>query len=366
VFALKSTYLNCAYMGPMPLPAKKRVEEWLTPLTDPAFSNFEERLKILSDVREKLASLLGTSPLNIALGGSVSEMVGHVANGLELHQGDNVVLMENDFPSMILPWMVLSEHKGFHVRLVPRDKFLRPDQLESVMNDRTRFVGCSHVMFNTGIRLPIAEIGKICRKNEVTFLADTSQSFGAIRVPADAVANVDILVGVGYKWLLGPYGTAYAYFSDRALQKVRRSHAHWLASANVRSTESLLDYTTDTLPGAVKFDRGEAPVYLLNAAMDASLGVLLDQNLDKIEHHNMDLARYFLESLPTGYESLSTIETLSPIICFKSLKVDSGEMKKRLAKAGIDISLREGYLRASFHFFNDRKQVDQLLGVLEN
>jgi selenocysteine lyase/cysteine desulfurase len=265
---------------------------------------------------------------------------------------------------MILPWMVVAELKGFHITMLPREYFLDPSKLEEKIDGRTRYVGCSHVMFNTGIRLPVAEIGKICRKNEVLFLADTSQSFGAIRISSEIVKNVDILVGVAYKWLLGPYGSAYGYFSARALKEVRRTHASWAVSANMRSTESLLDYTTDTLPGARKFDRGEAPTYLINAALDGALDTILEKDLGKIEEHNMNLARHFLANLPEGFQTYSTPGTLSPIVCFKSPKEDSAALKARLAKEGIDLTVREGYLRASFHFFNTKAEVGRLLAAL--
>ena len=175
MFNLKHTYLNSAYMGPMPALAKARVQEWLESLQDPAFTNFEARLKFLERVREKIGRLLGAPSRNIALGASVSEFTGHVANGLELHPGDNVVLMDGDFPSMILPWMVASEARGFQVRRLPREVFLNPEKFAAELNDRTRYAGCSHVMFNTGLQLPVAKLGRICRKNGVLFLADTSQ-----------------------------------------------------------------------------------------------------------------------------------------------------------------------------------------------
>jgi cysteine desulfurase/selenocysteine lyase len=90
-----------------------------------------------------------------------------VANGVKLHRSDNVILMDYDYPSMILPWMVMAEIKGFQVRLLPRETFLNPEHLQKEINGRTRYVACSHVMFNTGILLPIAELGKVCRKKEV-------------------------------------------------------------------------------------------------------------------------------------------------------------------------------------------------------
>jgi len=366
MFDLKSIYFNSAYLGPMPLRSRTRIEEALQQALDPAFIQFEERIKILNEVRARFAKLLGAPAENVAVSTSVSELVGHVANGIELHQGDNVVLMDGDYPSMILPWLVVAEIKGFQVRLLPRETFFQPELLESELNDRTRFVACSHVMFNTGLTLPIADLAKVCRKKEILFLADTSQSFGALAISPEIVNNVDILVGVAYKWLLGPYGSAYGYFSARALKEIRRTHASWLVSANSKSTESLLGYTTETKPGACRFDRGQSPAFLVNAGLIGALDVLLDQGLEQIEKHNMALAQYFLENLPASYSPLSQAGNISPIVCVKPQDEDASQVRSRLALEKIDVSLREGYLRTAFHFFNTRQQVDTLLSVLEN
>ena len=357
MFELKSTYLNTAYMGPMPLGAKAKVEQAVREALDPAFSNFEERLQVVERVRAKFAKLLGVSPQNIALGGSVSEMVGHVANGLELHQGDNVVLMQGDYPSMVLPWMVMAELKGFQIHFCTPEEFTRPESLP--INDRTRFVGCSHVMFNSGAILPINHLGRHCRNKGVLFMADTSQSLGAVEVDT---SDVDILVGVAYKWLLGPYGTAYGYFNATALKEVRRTQAAWLVSANMKSTESLLDYTTEVVPGARRFDRGQSPTYLLNAALEGALDVILEKGLHHITAHNVALAHHFVEGLPKNFKRASS--TVTPIVCFKDPARDSATLKRQLAQKNIDVSLREGFLRASFHLFNTRAQVDDLLAAL--
>jgi len=363
-FDLRSTYLNTSYMGPMPNHARKMVETALDQAADPAALDFESRKQYLVEVRSRLANLLGVNTNSVAISTSVSELIGHIANGLPLTVGDDVIVMEGDYPSMVLPWMVAAENRGFELRRLPREVFQHPEKLKREIKSRTRFVGCSHVMFNTGLQLPIAELGRVCRQTGALFFADTSQSFGGMRITPDMIANVDGLIGVAYKWLLGPYGSAYGYFSDRALESIRRTHASWLVSANSQSTEFLLDYTTKTIPGACRFDRGESPTYLINAALSGALSVLQQVGLASIESHNLSLAREFMESLPKGFDHLSDREYLTPIICVKPRAESAAQCKQRLAEAHVDVSLREGYLRFAFHFFNSSSQVQAVVGIL--
>jgi selenocysteine lyase/cysteine desulfurase len=366
MFELKSVYLNSAYMGPLPTVAKDRVSEMAERCLDPAFWRYDDWFKISDIIRSRYAKLLGCHSDFIALSTSVSELVSHVANGLSLTDDDEVVLMNGDYPSMILPWMVAATRIGFKIRMLEVEDFLEPARLKSNLSKNVRLVGVSHVLFNTGAKLPIDAIGAICRENESLFLSDVSQSFGGMTIPSKALQSVDILVGVGYKWLLGPYGSAFGYFSVRALAKVERSHATWLVSPNSKSSENLLNYSISTLSGARRFDRGQTPSFLISAALDGSLGLIQEVGLDKIEQHNSGLVQYFLNSMPKGNIVATPLDFLSNIVCVKPKKLEPMEMKDRLARDGVDVSVREGHLRVSFHFFNQVTDVDKLLTVLDH
>lgn len=364
MFELKSDYFNSAYLGPTPVLARRRVEESLRQTMDPAFFLYDDWYKFTDEIRARFGKLLGAPADHIALSTSVSELVSHVANGLELHAGDEVILLDGDYPAMVLPWMLAAEYRGFQIHRLPLEDFLQPHNLRRHFTDRTRYVGCSHVMFNTGTQLPIAEIGKLCRENGVLFLADTSQSFGGMTITKEIVTNVDILVGVAYKWLLGPYGSAYGYFSDSALKSVRRTHANWLVAPSSKQSENLLNYTLETLPGARKFDRGQSSSYLITAALGGALDVILETGLAQIEKHNRKLVDNFLENLPNHFEIAGHPEYLSNIVCIKPPNEDAMAAKLRLKKKNIDVSVREGFLRIAFHFFNTEEQVQKLLREL--
>jgi cysteine desulfurase / selenocysteine lyase len=83
--------------------------------------------------------------------------------------------------------------------------------------------------------------------------------------------------------------------------------------------------------------------------------------LENIETHNLKLAAQFLQSLPKGYEVAGG---LNPIVCIKPTKIDALELKEKLVRNQVDVSLREGWVRISFHFFNTPEQVERLLALL--
>jgi selenocysteine lyase/cysteine desulfurase len=364
MFELTSTYLNAAYMGPTPLRAKQYVEDILKSTMDPSLTNFEARMRLLEEIRADFADLLNARADNVAISTSVSELVGHVVNGMDLEPGDNVIVMDGDYPSLVLPWMLAAENRGIRLIRLPLQKFLEPAQLREEIDDRTRLIACSHVMFNTGLRLPIEEIGKVAHEKNVMFLTDVSQSFGGSRIRREILDHVDILVCVGYKWLLGPYGSAFGYFNDRALKEIRRTHATWTVSVNSANTENLLNYTLETLPGARKFDRGETSSYLICAGLKGALEVIKERGLEKIETHNQALVHHFIEGLPKNFEVLAPPEFRSNIICVKPLSGDVQKLKQALLEQNIQISVREGAVRFSFHLYNTRTQIDDTLKCL--
>ncbi|MBX3020460.1 MAG: aminotransferase class V-fold PLP-dependent enzyme [Bdellovibrionales bacterium] len=365
LFELKSLYFNSAYLGPTPKVAQELIAASVKRTLDPAFLAYDEWFKLPDQNRARLAALLNVPDDSIALSTSVSELVSHVANGIELHAQDEVLLLKGDYPAMVLPWLLMAELKGLRVHFLELEDFLVPSRFKSKLSDRTRVAACSHVMFNTGIRLPIAELGRYAQEAEVLFLSDVSQSFGGMRLSQDILKHVDIFVGVMYKWMLGPYGSAFGRFSERALNEVRRTHASWSVSPNSGRSENLLNYTTETLPGARRFDRGQAASFLNNAALEGALETLADVGLDKIEAHNAGLVSHFVSHLPKIFQVAAPTELRSNIVCIKPPEGNALEFKARLAEHDIDVSVREGNLRLSFHLFNTRHEVEKLLKVLQ-
>ncbi len=366
MFKLNSTYLNSAYLGPMPVKAHEAVTKMADRMLDPAFFLHPQWRGIPDALRGKIAGLLGSEAdaERVSINSAVSELISFVADGMDLGEGDEVLLLEGDYPSMVLPWMVRAERNGFQIRFAPLKDFLEPHELKKHISRKTKLIGNSHVMFNTGIRLPSEQIAELCKDLDLLYLTDVSQSFGGMTLPPSLVQNADIITGVCYKWLLSPYGSAFGYFSERALKLIKRCHASWLQNPKSQNSENLLQYSTESMPGARKFDRGQPASFLITSGWQAALDVIIEKNLRTIESHNAKLVEGFLSLLPKKFEVVAPKDHRSNIICIQQKELNAKELLSKLEKANIDVSVREGALRISFHFFNTEQDAAQLLRFL--
>jgi selenocysteine lyase/cysteine desulfurase len=167
--------------------------------------------------------------------------------------------------------------------------------------------------------------------------------------------------------MLGPYGHAFAYFSPKAQELIHHHNANWITSPNSKVVYNLLDYTTETNPGARKYDRGQAANFLASACLEGSLDFFQEIGLTNVEKHNASVRDYFLNSFPKNKYSLVTpLEHMGNIVCVRSKGEDSIKLEHELKHHNVDVSVRQGNVRISFHIFNNNEQVNKLVEALDH
>ena len=103
------------------------------------------------------------------------------------------------------------------------------------------------------------------------------------------------------------------------------------------------------------------------ACLEASLDFLNKVGLAAIETHNAGVRDHFLDNFPKkDFKLLTPKESMGNIICLKSLNIDPFALEKEFTQANIDLSIRQGNLRLSFHAFNTKEQVEFLIKVMSN
>ena len=148
---------------------------------------------------------------------------------------------------------------------------------------------------------------------------------------------------------------------------VHHNSGNWITSANSTDVQSLLDYTTETIPGARKFDRGQTANLLATSCLEKSLELLLEVGLENIEEYNQNLVSHFIKNLKSKNLKLITPkEKPSNILCFKVMGGQTSELEQKLISNNIDVSIREGSLRLSFHLYNSLAQVNFLLNIINS
>lgn len=356
-------YLNAAYMGPYPQRTQQAVAEVVSRYANP--SNMDYSWTLYPDeVRHSLSRLLNVKAEQFSLNSSTGEAVSFFALGCQLPPGSRVALFHNEYPSDVLPWLFAQkQRRDFEIDFYDKNILFDITELQNRLHPKTRILNISQVGFQTGLRVDLKSIGTFLREREIMFVADVTQGLGGVAISAEEIELTDLMVCSPYKWLLSPYGQAFAWWSERALACVEQTQGNWLTQP--QSPHKLTEYTLLAKPGARKFDRGHAPNPLGAKGLLASLTLFQEIGLENIEKHNLKMAQFFLEHFNKNkYELVAASPLPSAIVTLKSKSLSSDELQIKLSEAKIDVSVREGNLRVSFHLFNSLDHVEAILKTL--
>ena len=348
-------YFNTAYIGPIPQGARNQALLSIEAEMNPIHYQKPEWFNKSETVRELLAHLLGVPTQNVSHNTSIADLTSLIILGFPFERGDQVVTLNGDFPSNILPWMTHQKKLGFELQLWEEDIFSDLNLLEKNWNPKIKVVQISHVRFNTGKKFDLLSLGKFFKDKNVLFVVDGAQSFGSTFLSSEELALIDVFMAPTYKWLMGPYGHAFGYFSAKALTLLERATGYWLANKEA-SPENLLNYSVESKEGAYIFDRGQSANLIHLSLLEYSLQLLQTLGLKEIEEHNQKLTQDFISQLEDLPINLQTHRNqCASIVVFSPKPLSSQDLFEKLKEKGFELSLREGHLRASFHLFNTQE-----------
>src|SRR5262249_7597917 len=217
--------------------------------------------------------------------------------------------------------------------------------------------------FSNGYRHDLAALSELCRRRSVLLNLDAIQWVGALNLDLSQLA-VDFLAFGGHKWLLAPIGTGIFYCSANALDRLEPPHVGY---HTVDKSEAHLDYDlTAYRPGAARF---EAALENFPGiwGLDAAVKMLLGLGPRRVQEHILDLTAYAADGLRSrGWEIASpwNAHERSGLLSFFSYRIDAHRLEAQLRAAGIDLAVRDGKLRISPSYYNDRDDIDRLLDAL--
>ena len=170
--------------------------------------------------KELFASHLGgpATALDVAVCPSAAYAISTVAANVQLAAGDEVVLLEEHYAS-VLPWQHAAELAGAAVVAVPRA--LGPqaaatpsitDALLSAITPRTAVVTAAPCGWTDGAVVDLVAVGAACRAVGAALILDATQWVGAMPLELDAIQPDAVVVSV-HKWLLGLYSFAFLYLA---------------------------------------------------------------------------------------------------------------------------------------------------------
>ncbi len=321
-------------------------------------------------LRQAYAALTGTLPAEIALTHHTTDGMNIVLHGLNWRPGDEVISTTLDHEGGLLPLYVLRQRKGIAVKTVDLLGVKSDEEivarLEAAVTPRTRLILFSHVAWNTGQRLPMAQIAAMARRHHALTLVDAAQSAGAI--PLDLPeSGVDFYAMPGQKWLCGPEGIGALYIRRERLSLVQQTFIGYASLEN----SSMYDYDGAffAAPGARRFEVGTVYRPAVHA-MAANLHWLSKSvGWEFIFERIARLSKYTFQALNAlpGVKVITPKGGQSGLITFNLEGYDPARVMVKLRQENIIVRfLPHPYaLRVSTGFYNTKNDVDRFIGALE-
>eukprot|EP00729_Bicosta_minor_P015010 gene15010-30276_t len=177
------------------------------------------------DAYPALAALLRCKPEEVALVSGAAEGWRAVLLGLELNQGDRILLSAAEADAARIACVAACGDTGAVVELLPTYQDGTPDlkALEDTIDYNVKLVALSHVAPGHGVAVPAAAVGAVARKHGVPFLLDVTQTVGQLVLDVEAL-HADIVTASSSSYLRGPRGTGFLYIkSSRMARLVARA-----------------------------------------------------------------------------------------------------------------------------------------------
>jgi cysteine desulfurase/selenocysteine lyase len=360
----KTIYMNNGAVAPTPLSTIKAMTDFMLTCAQggpDSPSTFDYIKSLLDELRTRVAHLINCEHDEVVLVQSTTEGLNIVANGLDWKIGDTIVVRggRHEHYANYLPWVALSQKKGVQLRelaMTDEDGYFDLGQLEKLVKG-SRLITLSHVLYNTGVILPVEEVGRIAQENGVLFCVDAAQSAGTISVDVKKI-GCHFMAFPGFKWLCGPMGIGVFYCSKKAFETLEPpkigSESATLSEQNIMAYLDMparLQAGFRNFPGAV--------------GLEASLRYILRIGLERIRKKNMNVAGILREEIA----KIPAVKMYGPddeskrssIVTFISQKADSSTLirqleQNRIILAARDIGRGKKAVRAAPHFFNSEEE----------
>jgi selenocysteine lyase/cysteine desulfurase len=358
-----------AHAGVSPLP--RRVAEAMEQYIETAAHNQQESAatdEMVGETRALAARLIEATQEEIAFVGSTSMGLAMVAAGLPWERNDSVVCYRDDYPANVYPWMDLAR-RGVNVRFVEPKQFgnVTVEDLDHVVDRRTRLVSLASVHFQSGWRLDVDRIGRFLREREILFCLDGIQSFGALQT---SMKFVDFAAADAHKWLLGPLGTAILYVRKQHFDRFHPPLVGWnsASSPNFIAQESLA-FKRD----ARRYEPGSLNLTGI-IGLRAALQLILECGIEAVETRVLALARQAIAgATEAGFGVVGPVEGtgVSGIVSVSSEERDMTNLHAGLDTAKIATSLRylrdgRRCLRFSPHFYNREEEIADTVARIQS
>ncbi|MEL0107430.1 MAG: aminotransferase class V-fold PLP-dependent enzyme [Rhodospirillaceae bacterium] len=358
----KHTYMALANKAPLPRQVETAMHEWMADIYDNA-GEVSFSMEPIEETRNTVARVFGAPSESIALIKNTSEGINIVAKGLELKEGDNVIISEFEHENNTFPWRYL-EGKGVDVRMAEptEDGCLTLDCYRPLIDRHTKAVSASWVSYGNGYRQDVPSLAALCHDSGAKLVIDAIQAVGILSDPISSL-GADIVIAGGHKAQFSLTGAGFMYVNPDIISEITPPYAaKYSFTSNDRFQES------PKLAGdSHRFEYGN-PNYLGIWVQRRSAEYVESIGLENIEARVREITTYLMDEAEACGLKVLTPKPWQQRAGIVSLdcSMDHEQLVQDLQKKNIFVSYKDGYLRASLHFYNNKNDVDTLIKAIKN
>lgn len=283
-----------------------------------------------------------------------------------LQKNDEIIISAMEHHSNIVPWQMLCERKGCHLKVIPMSNLgvLDMDAYKSLLSDRTKLVAVTHVSNALGTVNPVNDIISLAKSVGAKTLIDGAQSIQHMKVDVRAL-DCDFYVFSGHK-LFGPTGIGVLYGKEALLV----SMPPYQGGGDMIKDVTFEKTTYNTLPH--KFEAG-TPHISGGIALGTAFEFLNSLNMEAVNAYENELLRYATEQIKSisGIHIYGESPDKVSVISFLVDGTHPYDVGTLLDKMGIavrtghhctqpimDFFQIPGTIRASFALYNTKEEID--------
>lgn len=366
------TYLNGAYMSPQ---LKKTTEIGIKALQQkemPHTYTGDDFFDVPKNLKQQFAELIDVQDYRqIAVIPSASYGIANVANNVCLKQGDEIILLEAQFPSNVYPWQQVAKRFGAEIKIVKapvefegRGKRWN-DYLLAAITDKTAAVAMPPCHWADGTLYNLKAIREKTEKHDALLIIDGSQYIGAAPFSVKEL-RPDAVITVGYKWLLGPYSLGVAYYSDR-FNEGRPIEDNWINRDQSEDFTQLVNYNPSYQPKAGRYNMGECSNFIGAPMLGHSIGEIMAWQPKRIEQYAHKITKNAIDKLREKgcFIERSDYRGKHLFGVYLPEHISLEKLKEKLLAENISVSYRGSAIRISAHVYNDVGDFERLVGCFE-
>jgi selenocysteine lyase/cysteine desulfurase len=359
-------YLNCASLSPQLrsvtkaglMAVQRKSQPWEIQSGD--WFNDGEDLRVL------VARVLNTEAEGIALIPSVSYGVSIAAANLPVKKGQEILLLDQEYPSNYYSWRELAKANGASLGIVKKgERDWTAAILESI-HGSTAIVSVPNCHWTNGALIDLEKVSEKTHAVGAALVIDASQSLGAYPLDIEKI-RPDFLVSVGYKWLLGPYGLGYLYAAPKWRKEGRPIEYSWQAKKESENFAQLVNYRDEYRDGARRFDMGEFSAFINLPMAKQGVSQILDWGVVNIQSALREITGKIEENaarLGMGYPAYPG--RVDHMIGIDFPGAFPEEIKNELSAKNIFVGMRGKSIRVAPYLYTRDSDIEKLFGVIGN